>query len=162
MLYDGAFDEARVRMVKIGEDEELEEEEDVKEREDKEKGVCKGKEGVENAVSVSVTRWQAGGFSHLLNQETSQDGIEELDKGNGSSEERSTSIGIEGETQCPNLCEEQKVVCDDKFRLEQCDLEDEDKEGDGVDEELEDVKDDAVGKEGERGQLLQDTATQVH
>ena len=160
MLYDVAFDEARVRMVKIGEDEELEEEEDVKETDDQEKKVCKGEEGVENAVSV--TTWQAGDFSHLLNQETSQDGIEELDKGNGSSEERSTSIGIEEETQCPNLCEEQKVVCDDKFRLEQCDLEDEDKEGDGVDEELEDVKDDAVGKEGERGQLLQDTATQVH
>ena len=159
MLYDGAFDEARVRMVKIGEDEELEEEEDVKEREDQEKEMCEGEEGVENAVSV--TTWQAGDFSHLLNQETSRAGIEEL-KGNGSSEERSTSIGIEEQTQCPNLCEEQKVVCDDKFRLEQCDLEDEDKEGDGVDEELEDVKDDAVGKEAERGQLLQDTATQVH
>ena len=160
MLSDGAFDEARVRMVKIGEDEELEEEEDVKERDDKETEVCKGEEGVENALSV--TTWQAGDFSDLLTQETSQAGIEELDKGNGSSEERSTSIGIEEGTQCPNLCEEQKVVCDDKFRLEQCDLEDEDKEGDGVDEELEDVKDDAVGKEGERGQLLQDTATQVH
>lgn len=159
MLYDVAFDEARVRMVKIGEDEELEEEEDVKETDDQEKKVCKGEEGVENAVSV--TTWQAGDFSHLLNQETSRAGIEEL-KGNGSSEERSTSIGIEEQTQCPNLCEEQKVVCDDKFRLEQCDLEDEDKEGDGVDEELEDVKDDAVGKEAERGQLLQDTATQVH
>ena len=160
MLYDVAFDEARVRMVKIGEDEELEEEEDVKETDDQEKKVCKGEEGVENAVSV--TTWQAGDFSHLLNQETSQAGIEELDKGNGSSEERSTSIGIEEQTQCPNLCEEQKVVCDDKFRLEQCDLEDEDKEGDGVDKELEDVKGDAVGNEGERGQLLQDTATQVH
>ena len=160
MLSDGAFDEARVRMVKIGEDEEQEEEEDVKERDDQEKEICKLEEGVENAVSV--TTWQAGDFNDLLNQETCQDVIEELDMGNGSSEERSTSIGIEEETQCPNLCEEQKVVCDDKFRLEQCDLEDEDKEGDGVDEELEDVKDDAVGKEGERGQLLQDTATQVH
>ena len=160
MLYDGAFDEARVRMVKNGEDEEQEEEEDVKERDDQEKEMCKLEEGVENAVSV--TTWQALDFNDLLNQETCQDGIEELDMGNGSSEERSTSIGIEEETQCPNLCEEQKVACDDKFRLEQCDLEDEDKEGDGVDEELEDVKDDAVGKEAERGQLLQDTATQVH
>ena len=135
-----------MRMVKIGEDEEQEEEEDVKERDDQEKEICKLEEGVENAVSVTTS--QAGDFSDLLNQETSQAGIEELDKGNGSSEKTSTSIGIEEETQ--------------RHRLEQCDLEDEDKEGDGVDEELEDVKDDAVGKEGERGQLLQDTATQVH
>ena len=163
MLYDGAFDEARVRMVKIGEEEEQEVEEDVKERDDKEKEVCKGGEGVEKAVSV--TTWQAGDSSDLLNQETSQAGIEELDKGNGSSdlsEERSTSIGIEEETQCPNLCEEKKVVCDNKAMLEECDLEDEDEEWDEADEKVESVKDGAVGKEGERGQLLQDTATQVH
>ena len=70
MLYDGAFDEARVRMVKIGEDEELEEEEDVKETDDQEKKVCKGEEGVENAVSV--TTWQAGDFSHLLNKSSNE------------------------------------------------------------------------------------------
>ena len=160
MLYDGAFDEARVKMVKIGEEEE---EEDVKERDDKEKEVCKGEEVVEKAVSV--TTWQAGDFSDLLNQETSQAGIEELDKGNGLSdlsEERSTTIGMAEEKQCLNLCEEQEVVCDNEAMLKECDLVDEDEEGDSVDEEVEDVKYGAGGKEGERGQLLQDTATQVH
>ena len=160
MLYDGAFDEARVKMVKIGEEEE---EEDVKEWDDKEKEVCKGEEVVEKAVSV--TTWQAGDFSDLLNQETSQAGIEELDKGNGStdlSEERSTTIGMAEEKQCLDLCEEKEVVCDNEAMLEECDLVDEDEGGESVDEEVEDVKDEAVGKEGERGQLLQDTATQVH
>ena len=163
MLHDGAFDEARVRMVKIGEEEEQEVEEDVKERDDKEKEVCKGGEGVEKAVSV--TTWQAGDSSDLLNQETSQAGIEELDKGNGLSdlsEERSTTIGMAEEKQCLDLCEEKEVVCDNEAMLEECDLVDEDEGGESVDEEVEDVKDEAVGKEGERGQLLQDTATQVH
>ena len=155
MLYDGAFDEARVKMVKIGEEEE---EEDVKEWDDKEKEVCKGEEVVEKAVSV--TTWQAGDFSDLLNQETSQAGIEELDK--GSAQQLSTTIGMAEEKQCLNLCEEQEVVCDNEAMLEECDLVDEDEEWDSVDEEVEDVKDEAVGKEGERGQLLQDTATQVH
>ena len=163
MLHDGAFDEARVRMVKIREEEEQEVEEDVKERDDKEKEVCKGGEGVEKAVSV--TTWQAGDSSDLLNQETSQAGIEELDKGNGLSdlsEERSTTIGMAEEKQCLDLCEEKEVVCDNEAMLEECDLVDEDEGGESVDEEVEDVKDEAVGKEGERGQLLQDTATQVH
>ena len=109
---------------------------------------------------MSVTTWQAGDFSDLLNQETSQAGIEELDKGNA--QQLSTTIGMAEEKQCLNLCEEQEVVCDNEAMLEECDLVDEDEGGESVDEEVEDVKDEAVGKEGERGQLLQDTATQVH